>query len=44
MNPSIKVRIASLIAAGLVTFGVICEIADYAYPTAPVVRVASISR
>ena len=30
MNTSTKVRVASLIAAALVTFGVIGQIADYA--------------
>ena len=44
MNTSTKVRVASLIAAALVTFGVIGQIADYAYPPTPVVQVAIASR
>jgi len=44
MNTSTKARVASLVAAALVTFGVIGQIADYAYPPAPVVRLAMASR
>jgi hypothetical protein len=44
MNTSTKVRAASLIAAALVTFGVIDQIADYAYAPTPVVQVAIASR
>ena len=44
MNASTKVRFASLIAAAVVTFGVVGQIADYAYPPTPVVRVAIASR
>ena len=44
MNTSTKVRVASLIAAALVTFGVIDQIADYAYAPTPVVQVAIASR
>jgi len=44
MNASTKVRVASLIAAVLVTFGVIGEIADYAYPPTPMVQLAVASR
>jgi hypothetical protein len=44
MNTSIKTRVAALIAAIVVTFGTIDLIADYAYPTAPAVRVASTAR
>jgi len=44
MNTSPKVRVASLIAAALVTLGVFSQIADYAYPPTPVVRVAIASR
>jgi|KBSMisStandDraft_5_1062788.scaffolds.fasta_scaffold198085_2 hypothetical protein len=40
MNSSKTVRVASLLAAALVTFGVVGQIADYAYPPTPVVRVA----
>ena len=44
MNTSIKTRAAALVAAILVTFGTIDLIADYAYPAAPAVRVASTAR
>jgi len=44
MNTSTKARVASLVAAALVTFGVIGQIADDAYPPAPVVRLAMASR
>jgi len=44
MNTSIKSRAAAVVAAILVTFGTIDLIADYAYPTAPAVRVASAAR
>ena len=40
MNASKTVRAASLLAAALVTFGVVRQIADYAYPPTPIVRVA----
>lgn len=40
MNTPRKVRVASLIAAALVTFGVIGEIADCAGPLTPAVQVA----
>jgi len=40
MNTSRKVRLASLVAALLAAFGVVGQIADYAYPPAPVVQVA----
>lgn len=44
MNISIKARVAALVAAAFVTFGVIDLIADYAYPIAPAVMVASTVR
>jgi len=44
MNTSTKARLASLVTAVVVTFGVIGEIADYAYPPMPIVRVAVASR
>ena len=44
MNTSIKTRAAALVAAIAVTFGAINLISDYAYPTAPAVRVASTAR
>ena len=44
MNTSIKTHAAALIAAIVVTFGTIDLIADYAYPTAPAVQVASTAR
>jgi len=44
MNTSIKTHAAALIAAIVVTFGTIGLIADYAYPTAPAVQVASTAR
>ena len=44
MKTSITTRIAGLITAALVTFGVIDLIADYAYPTAPALLVASVAR
>ncbi|MGZ5251815.1 MAG: hypothetical protein ACXWCE_16475 [Caldimonas sp.] len=44
MNASTKVRVASLVAAALVTFGIVDQIADYAYPPTPVELVAIASR
>jgi hypothetical protein len=44
MNTSIKTHAAALIAAIVVTFGTIALIADYAYPPAPAVQVASSAR
>jgi hypothetical protein len=44
MNTSIKARVAALVAAAFVTFGVIDLIADYAYPTTPATLVASAGR
>jgi hypothetical protein len=44
MNTSIKTRVAALVAAALVTFGAIDLIADYAYPSAPALLVASVAR
>jgi len=44
MNTSIKTRAAALFAAILVTLGTIELIADYAFPAAPAVRVASAAR
>ena len=44
MNTSTKVRVASLITAFLITFGVVSQIADYAYPPTPVLQMALASR
>jgi hypothetical protein len=44
MNTSIKTRATALVAAILVTFGTIELIADYAYPVAPAVQLASTAR
>jgi hypothetical protein len=44
MNTSIKTRVIALVAAALVTLGGVDLIADYAYPSAPAVRVASAAR
>ena len=44
MNTSIKARAAALVAAIVVTFGTIDLMANYAYPAAPTVRVASTAR
>jgi hypothetical protein len=44
MNTSIKTRAAALVAAIVVTFGTIDLIADYAFPVAPAVQVASTAR
>jgi hypothetical protein len=41
MKTSITVRVAALLAAAFVTFGAIDLIADYAYPEATPVRVAT---
>ena len=40
MNASMKLHAASLIASAFVTFSVIGQIADYAYPPTPAVRLA----
>ena len=44
MNTSLKTRATALVTAIVVTFGTIDLIADYAYPTAPAVLVASTTR
>ena len=44
MNTSIKTRAAALVAAIVVTFGTIDLIADYAFPVASAVQVASTAR
>lgn len=44
MNTSLKTRATALVAAIVVTFGMIDLIADYAYPTPPAVLVASTAR
>jgi hypothetical protein len=44
MSTSIKTRAAALVAAILVTLGAIDLMADYAYPVAPAVLLASAAR
>ena len=44
MNTSIKTRAAALVASILVTFGTLYLVADYAYPEAAPVKLASVSR
>jgi len=44
MKTSITARVTALVAAALVTFGFIDLIADYAYPEAQPVRVATAGR
>jgi len=41
MKTSITARVSALVAAAFVTFGAIDLIADYAYPEATAVRVAT---
>jgi hypothetical protein len=43
MKTSITARVAALLAATFVTFGAVDLIADYAYPVATPVRVATAS-
>jgi hypothetical protein len=44
MNTSLKTRAAALVASILVTFGAIDLVANYAYPVASPVLLASASR
>ena len=44
MNPSNKVRAAALVASFLVTLSIVFAVADYAYPEAPAVLMASVVR
>lgn len=44
MKTSLKTRLAALAAACFVTFAVVNQIADYAYPEAAPVQLASSSR
>jgi hypothetical protein len=44
MNTSIKSRAAALVAAIAVTLGTVDLIADYAFPVAPAVQLASAAR
>ena len=44
MNTSIKTRLAAFFASILVTFASVYVIAEYAYPEAPAVKLASTPR
>jgi hypothetical protein len=44
MKTSITARVAALVAAAFVTFGFVDLIADYAYPEAQPVQVATAAR
>jgi hypothetical protein len=44
MNRLKRVRVASVVAVALATFGAIGQVADFAYPLTPVARVSVASR
>ena len=44
MKTSITTRVAALVSAAFLTFGAIDLIADYAYPRAPAVQLATTAR
>ena len=44
MKTSITTRLAGFAASVLVTFGVVSMMADYAFPTAPAMQIASTAR
>lgn len=44
MNTSTKARAAALVASLLVTLSIVLMVADYAYPEAPAVLMASVVR
>jgi len=44
MKTSLTARLASMTASIVVTLGIVWMVADYAYPSAPAIQVASAAR
>ena len=44
MKTSLTVRLASMTASIVVTLGIVWTVADYAYPSAPAMQLASSAR